>query len=393
MMNIKKLRVKAPMKWRIIMGIVVGVALVVVMVFWGVSKKKAVPGTVVTPKIDTRGREFEAGNAASPEYNQKLRESDAAKAATAEKKGNTHLPTVIGIAEKEQAENLLDEIEKELEMPNAKEDPIEIRVKQKVKRNLNERELKQQKLNEERKLRAEEKEYDRFRNLYAAAISNAMEDVGRKFVIPGHNVQVYDVRLKSRPQPIKSILKQAETIPPILKAGDLIYCQNELELNSDVPSPVVLTTIHGIEGKFFGKFTKHQKHLLLELDRFVDAQGQVHTINAYAVDPATPRAAIRSRVDNRYFTRWASLIATSFLDGWGEAVESSGSTVTETIGVGGGLVTSQRPEYDSEEQAWIATGKVAEALSVEAKKYFKREETVYLDANTPIGVLIVRGAT
>ena len=210
----------------------------------------------------------------------------------------------------------------------------------------------------------------------------------KRFGISKHAINVYDP-ITTKKQDDKKIEEKriSEIKVGILKPGDLIYCQNEIELNSDIPGPVVLTTIHGKNGKFFGSFKKHDKYLLLELTSFVEENGKSHKIKAYAVDPETPKVAIRSRVDNRYFTRWASLIAASFLDGWGEAVESSGSA----LAVSDGIISTAKPDYTTEDQAWIATGKVAEELKKPALKYFKRGATVYLDAYTPVGVLIIEG--
>lgn len=378
-MTSKEKRQRAPMKWRIFMGVIIIVAIIVLVFVWGLSKKKDLSGKVKTHTIDVDKERFEAGHKATPEYTKKIKDVDQTKAKEAEKKGNTYIATAV--VDDSKTEQILDDLDDKTNKKKA------VKVK-KREIQTNTRELKQRQQDLKRRLNEQKKEREKIENLYAKAISDEMSDLGKRFGISKHAINVYDP-ITTKKQDDKKIEEKriSEIKVGILKPGDLIYCQNEIELNSDIPGPVVLTTIHGKNGKFFGSFKKHDKYLLLELTSFVEENGKSHKIKAYAVDPETPKVAIRSRVDNRYFTRWASLIAASFLDGWGEAVESSGSA----LAVSDGIISTAKPDYTTEDQAWIATGKVAEELKKPALKYFKRGATVYLDAYTPVGVLIIEG--
>ena len=371
----KKVRQRAPMKWRVFMGCIIAVALISLVFMWGLSKKKDVSGKVKTHQIDVKKEKYEAGYKATPEYTKKLKDMDREEAKSAAKKGKTHVATVVN--DTEQMLNTLDE------ETNKKEEVKKKKEKKEDRRELLRREKERIRARNERI-----KEREKISQLYAEAINKEMGKLGEKLEVPKQTTDVFEVYVseKQKISENSAPVKLAEKKGP-LKAGDLIYCQNEVQLNSDVPGPVVLTSVHGVKGKFFGSFQKHDKYLLLELNTFVDENDKNYKIKGYAIDPTTPQYAIRSRVNNRYFSRWASLIAASFLSGWGDAVKESDSQLV----VSDGVVTSARPDYDVKDQFWIATGEVADELKKPAKKYFEREATVYLDAYTPVGVLITQG--
>ena len=385
-----KNRNRAPMKWRIFMGGVLAIAVISSAFVWGLSQKKDVSGKVKTPKIDKRERQFEAGHIATPEYNQKLKEHQNRMADEAAKKRETFVPSAVG---KNETNRLMDELEESLEMPNAKEDKVRENANKKIIRNRSNVERKESRKERERDLEARRRAAEKERKIYADAVSAAITEMMKPTVFVPQKTLVYE----KQEIPTVNLVQNADlnnaqhqSAGSPFNPGDLIYCVNEVEVNSDVPGPVVLTIMNGErEGQFFGEFKKHEKHLLIQLNTFVDKDGTVHKVKAYAIDPNTPKTAVRSRVNNRYFSRWGALIASSFLRAWGEATAMSGSESSNTIGTGGYYTVTSRPEYDTEEKAWIASGEAAGEMAKIAKDYFKTPPTVYLDPNTPIGVLIM----
>ncbi|BBO86758.1 hypothetical protein DSCO28_73240 (plasmid) [Desulfosarcina ovata subsp. sediminis] len=383
-----KNRNRAPMKWRILMGGVFVIAIISSVFFWSLSKKKDVSGKVDTPRVDRKERTFEAGHAATPEYNRKLKEHQDKKADEAEKKRETFVPSTVGTDE---TNKILDELENNLNQASKKE---EEKPKRKVVRNLSKKDKMRTNKEMERRLEAQRREAEKKRQIYADSVSAAITELRKPEIYLPQKTFVYAKQtIPSDVSPVeKGVNNQVTALNSPFNPGDLIYCINEVEVNSDVPGPVVLTIMNGTrEGQFFGEFKKHEKHLLIELNTFVEKDGAVHKVKAYAIDPNIPKTAVRSRVNNRYFSRWAALIASSFLRSWGEATALSGSESSNTIGTGGYYTVTSRPEYDTEEKAWIASGDAAGEMEKIAKDYFKTPPTVYLDANTPIGVLIMPG--
>jgi type IV secretory pathway VirB10-like protein len=117
--------------------------------------------------------------------------------------------------------------------------------------------------------------------------------------------------------------------------------------------------------------------------------GEKHSMKGFAVDPSTKSAGVRSGVNHRYITRWGSLIASSFLEGFAEAVQQSGSKTSSNVGGDYGTTVTERPVYNTSEQVWIAAGKVGEKVGKKAEKYFDTPSTVTLKEGIPIGVLII----
>lgn len=140
-----------------------------------------------------------------------------------------------------------------------------------------------------------------------------------------------------------------------------MYAVNEVAVNSDVPGPVMVEVLHGPQrgGKFIGAFAVHgQDKLLITFNRYIDTDNKESVITAYAVDPAEIKTGVRSRVKNRTFSRWAALVAASFIEGFGEAAGKAGSTATTSLGSGGVISQTSHLEYDTEKQAWMRKRKV-----------------------------------
>jgi type IV secretory pathway VirB10-like protein len=176
--------------------------------------------------------------------------------------------------------------------------------------------------------------------------------------------------------------------PPLpFKMGDILYSANIISINSDVPSPVVAQVVSGAfkKTKFSGRFTRHEKYLLLRFDEMSTPSGDTYKVDAIALDPFTGSAAVRSRVDSHYLERWGGLIAGSFLEGFGESVEKSGTSFRDTDT----SETIAYPEYDVSEQAWIAAGVVGKRLANIAEKGFDRPPTVYEQIGEMFAIMIL----
>ena len=180
---------------------------------------------------------------------------------------------------------------------------------------------------------------------------------------------------------------QQKVILTPFEVGEVLYAMNTISINSDVPGPAMIEIVSGRlrGGKFIGSFVRHNKFLLLKFSAFA-YEGKTYPVEALAVDPATAGVAVRSDVDSHYIQRWGGLIAASFLEGFAEAVSNSGLSVENTDI----SVSVDHPTYSTEDQMWIAAGKVGERLSEPMLENFYRPPTVYLAPGTEMGILIVK---
>lgn len=175
-------------------------------------------------------------------------------------------------------------------------------------------------------------------------------------------------------------------IPGVLP-GDILYCINRVSLNSDAPGPAMVEVVAGsLRGaKVIGSFQRLNKHLVLRFSRLVTRKGVAYTISGYAIDPATDATAVRSGVDNHYLERWGGIIAASFLQGFGEAVENSGmSTTTSAYGT-----STTYPDYRLDEQLWLGAARVGDRAATLFESQFSMPPTVTLKGGTEIGVLLL----
>lgn len=177
--------------------------------------------------------------------------------------------------------------------------------------------------------------------------------------------------------------------------GDILYAVLETALDSDQPGPVLATVMSGpIKGaKTLGEFERKNDALVVRFTKLVLTSGKTVSIDAYGVDPSTSKAAIATYVNTHFWSRWGALVAASFLDGFGQAVQQSGSTTAATLGPGGTSTLVASPAFGLRQQSEIALGKVGQTASRQIEKNFSQPPTVRAAAGTPIGVLIIGGGT
>ncbi len=327
------------------------------------------------------------GGAGNPSYNNKLYQHEREQSERAEQTGKSRISTVIG---KNEAEELIEESlkpEKEVVPVKKKEKPY-IPPVAKPAPQPNNRQNKQA-----------EKDYlnrlNKLRTSLNKAVQEQMLSINKelKETRPEQKVTVFDDidinELKTALNPPASVSnekskKKIKYTP--FEVGEVVYGVNEIAVNSDVDGPVKVTLLSGPfkGGVFIGHFKRADTFLRLEFDIFSHNR-KTYQIKGYGVDPSTQGVAVRSDVDHHRLSRWGGLIAASFLEGFADAVEHSG--VTTYDGVWGTAKTY--PEYNVEDQMWIAGGKVGEKLAIPMYQNFYRPPTVTLNTGEGIGVLII----
>lgn len=183
--------------------------------------------------------------------------------------------------------------------------------------------------------------------------------------------------------------------PPELEVvpGDILYAVMELGANSDQPgTPVMARVVSGqwAGAKFIGGFMRMDEKMVIQFNRAVikDKRGRskTYSVSGYAVDPNTYSPGVRSSVDTHFWERWGGLIASSFLEGFGEAKSRSGTTYYYGNDNNPGQFSV---DYDVADEIWIAAGKVGEKASEKFADNFNREPTVTIEPGLAIGILLL----
>lgn len=185
----------------------------------------------------------------------------------------------------------------------------------------------------------------------------------------------------------------------LIKAGTVIFGVLDTAVNSDYPdSPVMVTIVDGkYKGaKLLGKVTT-TKGVSGQLDRVMlsftllnmDAWPTSKAVTAYAIDPDTARTVLASNVDYHYLKRFGAMMATSFLQGYGQAVMSSGGT--SNPGAFGTSTTN--PELSPSNKIAVAVGQMGTALGQATQNYANLPPTVKVDSGVGLGILFMADVT
>lgn len=175
----------------------------------------------------------------------------------------------------------------------------------------------------------------------------------------------------------------------IIKTGDVMFAVLDTSLNSDEPGPVLATVVSGkFKGaKLIGSLTlpANGQKVILSFNRMsIPDVDETVAINAVAIDPDTARTALSSKTNNHYLLRYGSLLASSFMEGFGSAVQSAGFSFTSNAAGGFTIAQAQRSTAQS---ALSALGKVGQRWGNQIGSSFNRPPTVEVYAGTGMGIL------
>lgn len=185
--------------------------------------------------------------------------------------------------------------------------------------------------------------------------------------------------------------KDEPFLPPVIRAGDIIYTVLDTEVNSDYSNQAVMATV--VQGKFKGARVlgglavggPDGDALLLRFTSLSQPAWPASlTIDALGVDPNTAQQGMASSVDHHYLQRWGTLFATSFLSGYANALSTAGNA---SISADGSTVSVTQAPISPAGRIMVGLGEVGKAASSEAKAYFQRPPTVILNAGVPVALL------
>lgn len=184
----------------------------------------------------------------------------------------------------------------------------------------------------------------------------------------------------------------------LIKAGSILFAVLDTAVNSDYPDSPVMATI--VDGKYkgaklLGKLAT-TKGVSGQMDRVslnftmmnMEAWPKSKTVTAYAIDPDTARTVLATSVDYHYLKRYGAVMATSFIQGYANAILNAGTSTTGIFGTS----TTSNPLSPSSKIA-VALGQIGQNLGDVTKNYTNIPPTVKVDSGVGLGILFMSDVT
>jgi len=203
------------------------------------------------------------------------------------------------------------------------------------------------------------------------------------------NLSAADRIRENEPQVVRKRVRE------VIKAGTILFGILDTAINTDEPGPVLATIISSkYQGsKLLGELRHEarQEKVTITFNQMSIPKGlSSMSVQVVAIDPDTARTALASDVSRHYLLRYGALFASSFIEGYGDAIQNSGATtVTSPLT---GATTTSTPVLDNQEKFLSALGEVGAAWAEQAKKTFDIPYTVRVDQGTSIGLLFLTDA-
>lgn len=177
-------------------------------------------------------------------------------------------------------------------------------------------------------------------------------------------------------------------VPVFIKAGTITYGVINTAVNSDEPGPVLATIVSGdLKGaRLIGSLTNQGQKVMLTFNLMnLPSVGKSIPINAVAIDQKSARTALASATNNHYLMRYGSLFLSSFMQGYGQAIATSGSSLSTN-----GLTTiSSTQQLSPKQQIAVALGNVGTAWGNQMSSIFSTPPTVTIKSGTGVGILFL----
>lgn len=175
------------------------------------------------------------------------------------------------------------------------------------------------------------------------------------------------------------------------KAGDIVFAVLDTAVNSDEPGPILATVVSGpLKGsKLMGSLTipSDGQKVMLSFNRLsMPNASKTISINTIAIDPETARTALSSYTNNHYVQRYGALFASAFMEGFGNAVQSSGTTVSFN---NAGQTTVAQAQRSMGDNALIGAGRVGQRWGSQIGRVFNRPPTVEVYSGTAMGIMFL----
>jgi type IV secretory pathway VirB10-like protein len=181
----------------------------------------------------------------------------------------------------------------------------------------------------------------------------------------------------------------------VLQPGDILFAVLQTAIDSDEPGPVRAKIVGerfkdaillGGLRAFPPAVGSRPERVLVKFDYLTTADRATYRIDAFAIDLATARTALATDVDHHYLDRWGSLLAASFLEGYGNAIKNNNRITA--VGPLGNVVSVPKGDLSHDEITREALGTVGQRLGSVVAENFQRPNTITVDPGTGLGILI-----
>ena len=174
----------------------------------------------------------------------------------------------------------------------------------------------------------------------------------------------------------------------LVPAGRGIYAHTIVAVDSDTNGPIILEADSGpLRGdRMIGIFSKNERDRLIVRVNTVEHQGQSLEVRGLVIAPDSMETAVATSVDEHYLERWALPFAAAFVQGLGQAVAMSNSTIQTTPY--GGVVQSYG-HLNFKQEAEIAAGQGSQQIGQTLTQEMPHGPTVKLAANAMVGVMFL----
>jgi intracellular multiplication protein IcmE len=174
----------------------------------------------------------------------------------------------------------------------------------------------------------------------------------------------------------------------LVPAGRGIYAHTVVAVDSDTNGPIVLEADTGpISGdRMIGTFSKSGNDRLIVKVETVEHRGTPLEANGVVMAPDSMETAVASSIDEHYVERFVLPAASAFMSGLGQAVALGNST--STVSPFGGTTQTFGP-LTFKQEALVAGGAAASAVSTALSAETPKGPTVHLAANVSVGVMFL----
>jgi intracellular multiplication protein IcmE len=174
----------------------------------------------------------------------------------------------------------------------------------------------------------------------------------------------------------------------LVPAGRGIYAHTVVAVDSDTNGPIVLEADTGpISGdRMIGTFSKSGNDRLIVKVETVEHRGTPLEANGVVIAPDSMETAVASSIDEHYVERFVLPAASAFMSGLGQAVALGNST--STVSPFGGTTQTFGP-LTFKQEALVAGGAAATAVSTALNAETPKGPTVHLAANVSVGVMFL----
>lgn len=178
-----------------------------------------------------------------------------------------------------------------------------------------------------------------------------------------------------------------------LKAGTILFGVIDTAINSDEPGPVMATIVDGpYKGaRLLGSVqagAKNAEKVVVSFNTLsIPNIEKSVSVSIVAIDPDTARTALASSVNHHYLTRYGFLFASAFMEGYGKAIQNSGSVSTNNPGSNTTTTTSQT--LNGKQEFRVGLGTVGQKWGKEVGETFGRPPTITVHSGTGVGLLLL----